>query len=70
MHIVFAHHSFPAQFGAFGHWLSKQGWRVTFLTADTDATPPKGTEMVHATGPAAQPRSLSSRPFRCATTTP
>jgi len=69
MHIVFAHHSFPAQFGAFGHWLSKQGWRVTFLTADTDATPPKGTEMVHATGPAAQPRSLSifARSFEIAT---
>ncbi len=69
MHIIFAHHAFPAQFGAFGHWLSKQGWRVTFLTADTGAQPPDGCEMVHTETPLMQPRSLSmfARAFEIAT---
>lgn len=32
MRILFIHKNFPAQFGAFGDWLSKQGWDVTFAT--------------------------------------
>ncbi|MEP4194701.1 MAG: glycosyltransferase [Aliishimia sp.] len=69
MHIVFAHQAFPAQFGAFGHWLSKQGWSVTFLTADTNATPPKGCQMVHTSEPGQQAQDLQphARVFEIAT---
>lgn len=48
MHIVFAHSAFPAQFGSFGTWLARQGWAVTFLTADTEARPPEGCQLVRA----------------------
>lgn len=34
--ILFIHQNFPAQFGAIGGWLSKQGWDVTFATARTE----------------------------------
>lgn len=69
MHIVFAHSAFPAQFGAFGHWLSQQGWAVTFLTADTEARPPDGCQMVHTPTPGGQARDLQphARVFEIAT---
>ncbi|MFV0474353.1 MAG: glycosyltransferase [Pikeienuella sp.] len=35
MKILFVHDNFPAQFGAFGQWLSRRGWDVRFATAWT-----------------------------------
>lgn len=32
MRILFIHDNFPAQFGALGMWLARQGWDVTFAT--------------------------------------
>ena len=32
MHILFLHNNFPAQFGAVGQYLAREGWRVSFLT--------------------------------------
>ena len=68
MQIVFAHQSFPAQFGAFGAWLARRGWGVTFLTADrTDATLP-GCTVVHtpAPGPRLDDLQLIARPYEIA----
>lgn len=31
--VLFAHTNFPAQFGAFGHWLAERGWDVGYVTA-------------------------------------
>lgn len=31
--ILFVHENFPAQFGEFANWLSKEGWEVKFATA-------------------------------------
>lgn len=36
--ILFIHDSFPAQFGALGLWLAKQGWEVGYATAATGIT--------------------------------
>ncbi|QIE56937.1 glycosyltransferase [Pikeienuella piscinae] len=33
MKILFVHENFPAQFGAFGRWLSGRGWDARFATA-------------------------------------
>lgn len=52
MKIVFAHKSFPAQFGAFGAWLAQRGWAVTFLTADQQAQPPQKCQMARTPAPA------------------
>ena len=35
--ILFVHDDYPAQFGAFGHWLAGRGWDVTFATAAPNA---------------------------------
>jgi glycosyltransferase involved in cell wall biosynthesis len=35
--ILFVHDNYPAQFGAFGHWLAGRGWEVAFATAAPDA---------------------------------
>lgn len=69
MHIVFAHTSFPAQFGAFGAWLAQQGWAVTFMTADSSARPPDGCQMVHTPAPGKQAHDLqrNARVFEIAT---
>ncbi len=32
MKILFSHQNYPAQFGAFGDYLARQGWDVTFFT--------------------------------------
>ncbi|MEM9421337.1 MAG: glycosyl transferase family 1, partial [Pseudomonadota bacterium] len=32
MRILFLHNNFPAQFGAIGQYLSRDGWDVTFMT--------------------------------------
>lgn len=39
MKILFVHENFPAQFGAFGHWLSGRGWEARFATAWTGGAP-------------------------------
>ena len=36
MNILFVHTNFPAQFGAVGAWLAKNGWEVTFATQRPD----------------------------------
>ena len=33
MKVLFSHQNFPAQFGAFGSYLARNGWDVTFVTA-------------------------------------
>lgn len=68
MHILFAHTAFPAQFGGFGRWLARQGWAVTFLTADTGARPPDGCQLVHAParGPQAKGLHVNVRAFEIA----
>jgi glycosyltransferase involved in cell wall biosynthesis len=43
--ILFVHDNFPAQFGAFGAWLARRGWEVTFATAREDAEPPARTRL-------------------------
>ncbi len=37
MRILFLHNNFPAQFGAIGQYLSRDGWDVTFMTQRTGA---------------------------------
>ncbi|GAA0303608.1 glycosyltransferase [Rhodovulum strictum] len=49
MNILFSHLNFPAQFGAFGANLARQGWSVTFVTERTDAVPPPGCRMFRMT---------------------
>lgn len=39
MKILFIHDNFPAQFGAIGLWLRRNGWHVTFATAAKHARP-------------------------------
>lgn len=46
MKIVFAHQNFPAQFGEFGVYLARDGWDVTFATANKDAKAPLGCRLV------------------------
>ena len=46
MNIVFAHQNFPAQFGAYGLHLAKEGHKVTFATAREDAKPPQGCNLI------------------------
>lgn len=37
MKILFIHDNFPAQFGALGLWLARNGWEVSFATAASQA---------------------------------
>ena len=61
--ILFVHDNYPAQFGAFGHWLAQRGWDVCFATSARDA-PTDGLRVIRyaphrgpssATHPYAQP---------------
>ena len=45
MRILFSHQNFPAQFGAFGAYLARNGWDVAFFTENKTAAPPPGCRM-------------------------
>ncbi|TCP44299.1 glycosyltransferase [Rhodovulum marinum] len=49
MEILFSHLNFPAQFGGFGAYLARQGWRVWFMTERDGVTPPPGCRVVRMT---------------------
>ncbi|TCO74047.1 glycosyltransferase [Rhodovulum euryhalinum] len=49
MEILFSHLNFPAQFGAFGAYLARQGWSVTFVTEREGVTPPSGCRVLRMT---------------------
>ena len=44
--ILFSHQNFPAQFGAFGAYLAKRGWDVTFAAATVNGQVPEGCRML------------------------
>jgi glycosyltransferase involved in cell wall biosynthesis len=46
MKVLFSHQNYPAQFGAFGAYLAKTGWDVTFFSNKDHVAPPPGCRIV------------------------